>query len=146
MTNYSLCITYRNGMHLMQERTVKKKERKKRRRTCFSNMQIFWLLLKKAWRDKGNQWPMVARIKPPLRWRNHNEVEAHLSTTRFHIQVAALLSYRPGSFLLWSCHTLARPPRGYGEITSSSKQSIGSETQGDRRVIRRVGEETNTHR
>lgn len=89
---------------------------------------------------------MVARIKPPLRWRNHNEAEAHLSTTRFHIQVAALLSYRPGSFPLWSCHTLARPPRGYGEITSTSKQSIGSDSQGDQRVIRRVGEGTNTHR
>lgn len=31
--------------------------------SCFSNMQISWLLLQNAWTDKGNQWPMVAHIK-----------------------------------------------------------------------------------
>lgn len=71
-------------------------------------MQMFWLLFKKGWRDKGNQWPMVAHIKA-LRWQNHNEVEAPLSTTRFHMQVAALFSHRPGSFPLLPYHSLRRP-------------------------------------
>lgn len=71
-------------------------------------MQMSWLHLRKASGDKGNQWPMVAHIKA-LRWQNHNDSEAHLSTTRFHMQVAALLAHWPDSLPLCPYHRLARP-------------------------------------
>lgn len=92
--------------------------------TCFSNMQICWLLLQKAWRDKGNQWPMVAHIKA-LRWQNHNESEAHLSTTRFHMQVAT-------RSLIGQAIFLSVPITGLrahsGEITRTSRQSINPQS------------------
>lgn len=65
VTNYSLCITYRNGMHLMQERTVKKKERKKGDVLVFLICKFFGSFSKKPEETKATsgQWQPVSN--PP---------------------------------------------------------------------------------
>lgn len=69
---------------------------------------------------KATSGPMAAHNKP-LRWQNSDEAQAHLSTTRFHMQVAAPSSHRSRHLRVLPYQSLARSSGG--EITGS-EQSV----------------------
>lgn len=63
----------------------------------------------------------MAAHNKPLRWQNSDEAQAHLSTTRFHMQVAATASHRSRRLPVLPYHSLARSSGG--ELTGS-EQSV----------------------
>lgn len=63
----------------------------------------------------------MAAHNKPLRWQNSDEAQAHLSTTRFHMQVAAPSSHRSRRLCVLPYQSLARS--SCGEITGS-EQSV----------------------
>lgn len=64
------------------------------------------------------QWQPIIK---PLRWQNSDEAQAHLSTTRFNMQVAAPSSHRWLRFAVRPYQMLARSSGG--EVTGS-EQSV----------------------
>lgn len=69
---------------------------------------------------KATSGPMAAHNKP-LRWQNSDEAQAHLSTTQFHMQVAATSSHRSRRLPVLPYQSLARSSGG--ELTGS-EQSV----------------------
>ena len=63
----------------------------------------------------------MAAHNKPLRWQNSDEAQAHLSTTGFHMQVAATSSHRSRRLPVLPYQSLARSSGG--ELTGS-EQSV----------------------